>query len=155
MTDPKVNHATIVVERRLKASPERVFQAWTTERGEWEVPNDDWVLAEHRDDVRVDGEQYSRFGPRGDERLEARGRYLVVERNRLLILAGVMHDKGAPMTATQTTIELLPDGRGTRMILTDQSAFFGWESPDDRRSGWEITARRLEAHLARTPHPAS
>jgi uncharacterized protein YndB with AHSA1/START domain len=78
-----------------------------------------------------------------------------VEPNRLLILAGVMHERGAPMTATQTTIEFLPDGKGTRMILTDQSGFFGWETRDDRRSGWEITARRLEAHLARTPHPAS
>lgn len=43
MTRRTVQHATIVVERSLRATPARVFAAWASpdERRHWDVPGDD------------------------------------------------------------------------------------------------------------------
>jgi uncharacterized protein YndB with AHSA1/START domain len=47
-------------------------------------------------------------------------------------------------------VELFPEGTGTRLILTDQSAFFDCrETPSDRKSGWGQILNRLEAQMAR------
>jgi hypothetical protein len=59
-----------------------------------------------------------------------------------------MHDKGKPMTTTMCTIEILPDGAGSQLILTDQSAYFGDEKPSDRNAGWNEIADKLEAFLS-------
>lgn len=148
MTEITLHHATIVAERRLKAAPERVFKAWAHERGTWDVPNDEWTMAAFEDDLRVDGKQLSRFGPKDDPAFELRGRYLVIEENRLLIMAGVMHDHGNPVTASMTTIDVKPDGDGTKLIVTEQSAFFGMETADMREAGWRTILDRFEGYMA-------
>jgi hypothetical protein len=51
------------------------------------------------------------------------------------------------MSTTQVTVEFYPDATGTRLILTDQSAFFGAETVSDRRSGWKQVLAKLEAAL--------
>lgn len=38
-----------------------------------------------------------------------------------------MHAGDRPMTTTLCTIEFAAEGKGTRLILTDQSAFYGDE----------------------------
>ena len=53
------------------------------------------------------------------------------------------------MTATLFTVEFHPDGRGTRLVLTDQSAFFGGETESDRETGWGEIVDRLSAYLER------
>jgi uncharacterized protein YndB with AHSA1/START domain len=60
-----------------------------------------------------------------------------------------MHDKSGRLTATLHTVELIPDGEGTKLVLTDQSAFFGAEKPADRKAGWGTIADRLERYLNR------
>jgi len=69
-----VQHSTIVVERRYDASPARVFAAWADAAGRsrWDVPGDDWELAEHEQDFRVGGREASRFGPKGIRAIRAR-----------------------------------------------------------------------------------
>jgi hypothetical protein len=55
------------------------------------------------------------------------------------------------MTPTLSTVELYPEGSGTRLIFTDQSAFFGQETEADRREGWgEIFAVSRRTWTART-----
>ena len=60
-----------------------------------------------------------------------------------------MHDHDAPVTATLFTVEFYPDGRGTRLVLTDQSAFFGGETESDRKAGWGEIVDRLSTYLER------
>ena len=63
-----------------------------------------------------------------------------------------MADHDARMTATLCTVELYPEGSGTRLVLTDQSAFFGRETEADRRESWGEILDRLEADLERPVH---
>lgn len=58
-----------------------------------------------------------------------------------------MNHKNGRMTATLHTVELIPDGEGTKLLLTDQSAFFGGERPADRKAGWGTIVDNLERHL--------
>ena len=64
--------------------------------------------------------------------------------------AGTMHSGDTRISSTLLTIELLRDGDGTQLVLTDQSAFFdGAETPTDRRSGWGEILDRLVRFLGR------
>lgn len=147
----RARHATIVVERHLDAAPERVFSAWTVERGHWDVPKAGWVVAELESDLRVDGWHRTRFGPSEDPAFESRGRYLEVREDELLVMAGVLYERGAPTTATMTTIDITPDGDGTQLVVTDQSAYFGGETPDMREAGLSVLVDHLEEHLSTSP----
>lgn len=147
----RAHHATIVIERHLAAPPERVFRAWTVDRGRWDVPKAEWVVADIENDVRVDGWHRTRFGPAEAPVFESRGRYLVVRENELLIMAGVLYERGNPTTATTTTVDMAPDRDGTHLVLTDQSAYFSGETPDMRESGLSVLVDRLEEQLSNPP----
>src|SRR5262249_21528129 len=122
-----VQHATIVVERSLRATPARVFAAWADpgERRQWDVPGDgSWVVTEQEHDFRVGGRERSRFGPAGDPAYLSDGIYLDIVPGERIITAGTMHDRDARATATLCTLEVYPAGSGTRLGLTDPSAVF-------------------------------
>ena len=148
------SHATIVVERRLRTDPARVFGAWAdpTQRVKWDVPGDDWIVAEFEQDFRVDGRETSRFGPPDGPKYRTAGRYLNIVPDQRIVLAGVMHDGDVPTSCTMTTLLLRPDGAGTHLTLIDQSVYLGeGETSDLRRGGWAAILDKLEAWLA-VPH---
>jgi uncharacterized protein YndB with AHSA1/START domain len=154
VTQRSVEHATITVERRYDVSVARVFAAWSNpaERARWDIPADDWTVAEYEQDFRVGGREASRFGPKGDPKYWSEGRYLDIVPNVRIVSAGTMHERERRTSATLCTVELLADGAGTRLILTDQSAFFdAIESPKDRESGWGTILGKLADHLERNP----
>jgi uncharacterized protein YndB with AHSA1/START domain len=149
MNEREVRHKTTVEERRLKQDPTRVFQAWSNaeQRRRWHVPGDGWQIAEFHQEFRVGGSESFRFGPPGNPHLHSEGHFLDIVPDRHIISAGVMRDNGAAMSTTQVTVEFYPDATGTRLILTDQSAFFGAETVSDRESGWKEVLVKLEAVL--------
>lgn len=153
MTEVKVAHATIVVERSFANIPRaEVFAAWADveQRKQWDLPGgDDWVVAELAQDFRVGGRERSRFGPASDPRYWSEGEFLDIVTDQRIISAGVMHDGPTPTSATLCTLELIALGTGSKLILTDQSAFFGGERPSDREAGWGKILDRLAKYLSR------
>lgn len=150
MTEPTVQHATIVIERNYDATPARVFAAFAdpAERAQWHVPGDDWEVTEHEHNFRVGGSLKSRFGPKGAPVYFNDGVYLDIVPDARIISAGTMHSGETPTSTTLCTVELLADGAGTRLILTDQSAFLdGHEEPADRKTGWGAILDKLDMHL--------
>ncbi len=77
--------------------------------------------------------------------------YLEIREGELLVMAGVLYERGIPTTATMTTIDLMPDGDGTHLTLTDQSAYLGGETPDMRKAGLSVLLDRLEDQLSTQP----
>jgi len=154
MTERTDRHATIVIQRSFRAAPARGFAAWAKadERRCWDVPGKDWVIAAHEQDFRVGGREHSRIGPKNDPAYVSEGIFLDIVPDARIISAGTMADHDARMTATLCTVELYPEGSGTRLVLTDQSAFFGRETEADRREGWGKILDRLEADLERPVH---
>ena len=146
----QVVHATVVVERVYPVSPGRVFAAWADPAafGNWNVPGGDWRTTESERDFRVSGRDFSRFGPPGDAAYHADGRFLVIVTDALIVSAGTMHNRGEPTSSTLCTVEILAEGSGARLILTDQSAYLGGrENPADREHGWRLMLESLAAAL--------
>jgi uncharacterized protein YndB with AHSA1/START domain len=143
-------HDTTVVERKFKSSPARVFAAWKDPDayGRWNYPGDDWVMAEYENDFRVAGREKKSFGPKGDSRFSSDGLYLDIVPEARIVSAFTMREGNTRISATLCTVELLAEGSGTRLILTDQSVFFdGRETPTQRKSGWGQVMERLKIHL--------
>ncbi|MEO8432085.1 MAG: SRPBCC family protein [Acidobacteriota bacterium] len=155
MKSRNVVHATTVVEHLYGAPPETIFDAFAdaAKRRQWDLPGDDgWELADLQQDFRVGGRLSSRFGPKGDARHWDEGTYLDIEPNVRIVSAGTMHDGEIRATLTLCTVEFQKEGGGTRVRLTDQSAFLdGRESPDDRKTGWGEILDRLENYLRSNP----
>ncbi len=126
MTD-QITTNTIKSERFLAATLERVFQAWADreQRLEWDVPGNDWVIAEFQQDFREDGIETSRFGPQGDPVAESFGQFLNIDPPRRIVSAGVMRSArtGEVSSATMMTLHLEAERDGTRLSLIDQSVF--------------------------------
>jgi uncharacterized protein YndB with AHSA1/START domain len=150
MADRSVVHTTIVVERTYAATPERVFAAWAdpVAHGSWHVPGDDWTIVEAEHDFRVGGREFRRFGPPGEPIQHVDGRYEDIVPNERIVRSATMHQRGQRTSSTLCTVEILPEAGGTRLILTDQSAFFdGAETPAIREWGWGGILDKLGAHL--------
>jgi uncharacterized protein YndB with AHSA1/START domain len=105
------------------------------------------------DSFEVGGRTASRFGPRGDPRFYSDGVYLAIEPNVRIVSAGTMHERDKPMTCTLGTIELYASARGTRLVLTDQSAYFGSETSKNRRGGWGKILDNLQRHFTKRSAP--
>ncbi len=146
-----VVHDTVVIERHFAVAPPKVFAAWADaeQRARWHFPGDaDWVLVEFAQDFRVGGHEHARFGPKDHPDLREEGRFLDIVPDARIVSAGTMHEGDVRISMTLCTVELFADGGGTKLKLTDQSAFVdGREKPEDRRSGWGAVLEKLTAFL--------
>lgn len=130
-------HGTIRLERRYKAAPTRVFAAWSEPkaRAQWDVPGR-WVIAEQNFDFREGGRELKRFGPKGDPRFAADTLYLDIVPQRRIVFSYSMTSRGEPISVSLTTIEMSPDGQGTKLLLTEQVAFLdGKDNAANREEG--------------------
>lgn len=152
MLQHSIAHATVVVERRFAAAPERVFAAWSdhAKRVQWDTPGEGSKLLEHAQDFRVGGREKTVFQTANGAVLTSAGEYLDIVANTRIVSAGTMHAGDVRCSLTLCTVALTADGTGTNIVLTDQSAFLdGRESPEDRRQGWGGLMDKLEGFLSR------
>lgn len=148
MTPRSVTHATFVIERVYPASPARVFAAFSQPalKARWFVGPDDWQAQEHRLDFRVGGREINRGGPPGGPVHAFDAVYQDIVQDRRIVFTYDMHVGDARLSVSLTTVELVPEGKGTRLIFTEQGAFLdGHEAPAQR----ELGTRELLESLAR------
>lgn len=158
-SDPLLAHGTFTIERRYDASPARVFAAHADPVAfrRWFVEGDGWTIHEWSHDFRVGGHASGRFrfGDETNDTWFNETDYLDIVPDQRIILSYVMGreaDGGRErMSASLATTEIIADGTGSRLIYTEQGAWFG--GPDDvrmREQGcaelFDSLARELEAH---------
>jgi uncharacterized protein YndB with AHSA1/START domain len=151
--EPKVIHATCVVERSFSKSPETVFHALSDPAmvREW------FGEGEHHDLV----EFALRFTRGGTQRLSYRfkpghpiaGKVLVndgvfqdIIPNKRIVSASTMTIDDSRISASLVTFELLPTESGTDLVCTHQGAFFEGSGPDPakmREQGWNVLMDRI------------
>lgn len=150
MTDRSVIHATIVLERTYRASPARVFAAWSSrdELEAWGNPGEDWDLTLEKFDFAVGGGELTKFGPKGGPVYVNKTRYEDIVPNERIVSSGQMMEGDKPLFASLLTIELQPASEGCRMILTEQNVFFDTqEPPHDHEAGWNGMLDQLGRYL--------
>ena len=126
-------HGMFTIERRYDAAPERVFRAYSDpvafRRWFVEAPGatvHDWVH-----DFRVGGRGGGRYRFGGQDSAVGFNDtvFLDIVENRRIILSDVMgRELGSERrrdSASLATVELFADGSGTRLIYTEQGAYFG------------------------------
>lgn len=132
------------IERRLDAPPDRVFRAWTepAEMGAWFAP-DPAMDTEAEVDLRVGGSYRIRMGE-----YVVGGRYTEVDRPaRLAFTWQWQAGSDGDATEMHVTVDLVPDGAGTRLRLRHERLPNDAER-DSHAQGWEACLARLPQHLA-------
>jgi uncharacterized protein YndB with AHSA1/START domain len=152
MTRRSVTHASFVLERRYDASPARVFAAWAqpAAKASWFACHDDWGPSEHELDFRVGGREVNRTGPRGGPVHAYEACYRDIVPDRRIVYTYEMHLDDTRLSVSLATVELVPEGGGTRLVFTEQGAFLdGHALPAEREEGTRALLDALGRTLAR------
>ena len=134
------------IERTFAASPEDVFDAWTSPEvmRRWFHCGPDWATPEAKIDLRVGGKvRVSMRRPDGRE-VEAQGEYTVIERPHRLVMTWTFDDD----PSNEQLIELsFSESEGSTTVLMVNSGI----STDERRGaqdeGWNGCLDELERLL--------
>jgi len=148
-----VTHGTFSVERVYRHSPARVFHALSDEATarRWRAEGDGWEVSEFRIDFRLGGGEISRFSYQGGPEIRLDAQYHEIVQDERIVFAYRMAIGEQALSASLTTIELFDEAGGTRLVQTEQGAYFGdVDSIEGRKEGTvsllEKLAEDLEQH---------
>lgn len=150
MTD--ITHATFFLERVYDATPARVFHAFTdpAARLRWFFKADSWSIHAHTGgELAIGAQESSRFSPPGASVVITNDSiYLDVVENERVIFAYAMTINDAPLSSSLATIEFRPEGKGTRLVLTEQGAYLDG-NVEGRKAGSVDLLESLAVEVAR------
>jgi uncharacterized protein YndB with AHSA1/START domain len=149
-SERSVSHSTFVLERAFDASPQRVFAAWADPEAKtrW-FGNPDQGVSEFELDFQVGGREYNRGEVEGQE-YTYEARYQDIVPDERIVYAYDMHLGERRISVSLATVELEPEGDGTRITYTEQGAYLdGLDTPEQRESGTGGLFDALAEELAR------
>ena len=116
----------------------RVFAAFAdpVAKSRWFRGTDDLENAAFTLDFRVGGRETNAGGPPGGPVYSMNALYQDIVPNERIITTYEMHMDQARISVSVATMELRPDGAGTRLTYTEQGAFLdGLDNADVRKQG--------------------
>ena len=146
-----VVHRTFSVERRYPSPPAHVFAAFADHatKRRWFVEGEGWAIDEFTMDFRVGGRETSRYRFRGGPPAGNDTIYLDIVPDRRIVFAYTMLAEGRRISVSLATVEIAPAGNGTRLVYTEQGAFFeGADDPAGREAGCRELFEKLGEELA-------
>ena len=134
MTERSVIHATFSVERVYEVPAARVFAAWADPdaKARWFAG----PAGEHELDFRVGGREVTRGRRTDGPPLTFESVYHDIVPDGRIVYASTLHSGKTLTTVSITTVELSPEGDGTRLLLAEHGTFLdGHEEPAWREQG--------------------
>ncbi|MFD2078350.1 Uncharacterized conserved protein YndB, AHSA1/START domain [Actinopolymorpha cephalotaxi] len=134
MTEHSVKHSTFTLERTYSAPPAKVFAAWADRdtKAKWFAAADSGYTL----DFRVGGTEAAHGHTDDGQEILAESVYRDILGGERIVYSTVLYGRGVPATVSVTTVEFVPDGTGTRLVLTEQGTFLDdREHPDWREQG--------------------
>lgn len=139
---------SLTFERLIAASPERVFDAFTTPAGQREFYGTDdpgWIV-DSRCDLRVGGVWSVSFGPSASELYHHRHVFEAIDRPRRITIAST--ETRLDGSSFDTSLEFTFEPRGNRTLMTMVHAGFpSDELRDEHTRGLPNAFDRFERHL--------
>jgi uncharacterized protein YndB with AHSA1/START domain len=152
MTKRSVIHAGFTIEKTVAAPPAAVFRAFSDAEAKaaWFSSPPDWEVSEKRFDFRDGGVEVSEGGPKGGPKHRFEARYHDIVPGERIAYSYQMWLDGQRTSVSLTTIELTPDGAGTRIVFREHGAFLdGRDDPAAREQGSNWLMSMLADHLER------
>lgn len=150
MTERSVTHGTFVIERTYPSAPERVFAAFSdpVKKCRWISGVKDLKAGGFEMDFRVGGKECTRAtipeGPFKGTSFTNETTYLDIVPDRRIVFAYSMLLGEKRISSSLATVELLPSGKGTELIFTDQGAYFEVaDTLEMREAGWRKLLERV------------
>lgn len=137
---------SLVLKRRLKAPPAKVYEAWTDPQKmmRWWGPAQAEMLKAEAD-ARVGGRFRAVFRTPDGEEHDVSGVYREVVPDEKLVFT--WRWRTLPERESLVTVALKADGGGTLLTLTHEQ-FFDEAARDRHREGWSGCLDELERYLA-------
>lgn len=143
-------HSTFRIDRKLKATPARVYAAWSQAEAKrrWFSCHDDGTKFDYTLDFRLDGGESSRVRD-GDGVLHGmRAWFLDIVPERRIVYAYELLMDERRISVSLVTVAFVPDHGGTLMSFTEQVVFLdGYQDGGERREGTEEGLKRLAIWL--------
>jgi len=145
MPDPSEGKYQLSIRRRMPATREAVFEAWTDPHGlrEWMCPGDA-VSAEAKLDLRVGGSYRIVMKSKTHDYVHT-GVYQVVDPPSKLVFTWTREEDESP---TLVTVEFFAHGDESELVLTHER----FENADVMKryeGGWGTIAEKFAAYLAK------
>ena len=139
-----ITHATFTLQRTYDVTPARVFDAWADPAAKAR-----WFGGEtHELDFRAGGREVTTGTAPNGNKLEASSTYHDIVPDERIVYSTTLTGGDTLATISTTTIELLPDAGGTRLVLTEQGTFLdGAEQPAWREQGTSAWLDKLGEEL--------
>jgi uncharacterized protein YndB with AHSA1/START domain len=151
MPERSVTHATFVVERTYDASPARVYAAWSqpVAKARWFGPTEGGA-GEYELDFRIGGREINRGTAPDGNAYSYDAHYQDIVPDQRIVYTYAMHLGDTRISVSLATIELVPEGARTRLIVTEQGAFLdGHDTPAQREQGTGYLLDQLGEELRR------
>ena len=146
MTRQPIAHGSFSIERVYPATPTRVFAALSDIelKAKWFIGPEQWTPIRREMTFEPGGTEilHGRF-PSGAETLYTARFHDIVENERIVYVYD-MHVHGRHHSLSLTTVEITPDGGGTRLIYTEQVAYL---DGTDGAEGIAARERGVGVHL--------
>lgn len=152
MSERSTRHETFTIECVYPQAPQTVFNAFadTDTKRRWFAEGEGWTIEEFSADFRVGGFERSRFRFKDGPLIINETVYQDIVENERIVLAYAMTVDGQALSASLTTIELKPEGTGTKLVYTEYDVFFeGLDKPEDREKGCRGLLETLASELNR------
>ena len=138
MSARSAEHDTFTIERSYPAPPARVFAAFAdpAKKARWFGCVPGWEVAEQTVDFRVGGREVWRVGPPGGTEHRNDTVYHDIVPDERIVWSYTMQLDGRRISVSLSTVELRPDGNGTRLVFTEQGVFLdGYDGATQRVHG--------------------
>jgi uncharacterized protein YndB with AHSA1/START domain len=150
-----VTHADFTIERQYDCTPAQTFSAFADPelKGQWFAVPASWENRIWELDFRVGGGEVNSGGPAGGSTHTFKSRYHDIVTDERIVFAYDLLLDDRLMSTSLTTVQIFPAEGGTRLLFTEQGAFFdGLDDPAEREHG---TGKLLDALGACLPSGAT